>query len=458
MLRQATARVFSTSAPKVSLRPPLRRKMSSHNVSPFTTAVVSSMRRLYPEALADKTFDNTGLLLEAPFISSRPRNRNSVLLTVDLTRAVAEEAIENNHSVVVAYHPIIFRPLKSITAGDTQQLSMTRLLAHGISVYCPHTAVDTVPGGMADWLCDIVTGKLEDPEPRAYSAESPASETDVTTSTSSSEAPSKPSTRPTTPPSKADKDSGAMSDDPFITPKAKMRLARPDHAHRKYSKPGLPVPTDTFHAAVISHSRSVITPSPRAGIDQANQYTSSDLYNSSNTGAGRLIEFATPQPLTLLITRIAHAIGLPKGFAVAIPQGQDLGTIKISSVATCPGSGGGVIRGTTADLIFTGELSHHEALAVIERGGCVISLFHSNSERGYLWNVMHDRLEKEVVEEWQKMRNEESGKSGLGEQIREMLGDETVEVVMSERDRDPYGIVVLDETAVEGQKINGSAG
>lgn len=431
--------------------------MSSYSVSPFTTAVVSSMRRLYPEQLADKSFDNTGLLLEAPFLSSRPRNRNSVLLTVDLTRAVAQEAIENNHSVVVAYHPIIFRPLKYITTGDTQQLSMTLLLAHGISVYCPHTAVDTVPDGMADWLCNIVTGKLEDPEPAAYAVESIASDTEVTTSESGSEAPSKPSTRPTSP-SAAGRDNHEDSD-PFTTPraKAKMKLSRPNQAHRTYSKPGFPVPTDIFHPDIISHKRSVITPSPRASIDAANQFTGSEKYSASNTGAGRLIEFSAPQPLTLLITRIAHAIGLPKGFAVAIPQGENLEEINISSVATCPGSGGSVIRGTDADLIFTGELSHHEALAVIERGGCVITLFHSNSERGYIWNVMRDRLEKEVEEEWKKVRREESGKTGLSKEATAMLKDESVEIVISERDRDPYGIVILDETAVEGQKINGTA-
>lgn len=417
------------------------------------------MRRLYPEALADKSFDNTGLLLEAPFIPTRPRSRNTVLLTVDLTRAVAEEAIENNHSVVVAYHPIIFRPLKYITTGDTQQLSMTLLLAHGISVYCPHTAVDAVPDGMADWLCDIVTGKLEDPEPEAYAATpSLPSDTEVTTSESGSEPPSKPSTRPTSP-SAAGHDNDAMTD-PFTTPKAesKMRFPRPAHTQRTYSKPSFPLPTDTFHAAAISHSRSVITPSPQPSIDAANQFTASDMYNTSNTGAGRLIEFSSPQPLSVLITRIAHAIGLPKGFAVAIPQGRNLEDIEISSVATCPGSGGGVVRGTNADLIFTGELSHHEALAVIERGGCVITLFHSNSERGYLWNVMRDRLEKEVEEEWTKVRSEEGAKSRSNEQIQEMLKDESVEVVISERDRDPFGIVVLEETAVEGQRIDGPGG
>lgn len=414
------------------------------------------MRRLYPEALADKSFDNTGFLVQAPFIPSRPRNRNSVLLTIDLTRAVADEAIENNHSIVVAYHPIIFRGLKSITADDSQQLSITLLLAHGISVYCPHTAVDTVPNGMADWLCDMVTGKVDDPEQEAHSAAppSPPSETEVTTS--ESEKDSRPSTKPTSP-SAADQD----HDDPFFksneTPNAQsMKLFRRNapHPHRTYSKPTYPRPTSDFHPAVISHSRSVITPSPREALDSANQFVASDSeYTASNTGAGRLIKFSEPQPLSLLITRIAHAIGLPKGFAVAIPQGRTIEEMSISSVATCPGSGSSVVRGCRADLIFTGELSHHEALAVTERGGSVISLFHSNSERSYLWGVMREKLEREVTEEWARVRNEEQGKSGLEKEIVEMLQDEDVEVVVSERDRDPYGIVVLEETAVEGVNL-----
>ena len=42
------------------------------------------------------------VLLEAPFDPLR-RQMNSVLLTVDLTKAVADEAIERNDSIVVAY-------------------------------------------------------------------------------------------------------------------------------------------------------------------------------------------------------------------------------------------------------------------------------------------------------------------------------------------------------------------
>jgi len=76
---------------------------SSTTSSPFTKAVVSAIRNVYPEQLADHSFDNTGLLLEAPFDKRRQPQKNTVLLTNDLTTAVADEAIDRKDSVVVAY-------------------------------------------------------------------------------------------------------------------------------------------------------------------------------------------------------------------------------------------------------------------------------------------------------------------------------------------------------------------
>ena len=60
--------------------------------------------------------------------------------------------------------------MKSLTLADTQQQSLLRLALEGISVYSPHTAVDAAPGGNGDWLADIVTGKLSDPEPETHTA------------------------------------------------------------------------------------------------------------------------------------------------------------------------------------------------------------------------------------------------------------------------------------------------
>lgn len=55
--------------------------------------------------------------------------------------------------------PIIFRPLKALTLGSSQQETLLRVAQEGISVYCPHTAVDAATNGMTDWLADVLTHK-----------------------------------------------------------------------------------------------------------------------------------------------------------------------------------------------------------------------------------------------------------------------------------------------------------
>ncbi|OAA54544.1 ngg1 interacting factor [Niveomyces insectorum RCEF 264] len=112
----------------------------------------------YPEHQADRSWDNVGLLLEndhaVPAVESHLRHR--VLLTNDLTPDVVDEAIMYNVSVVVSYHPIIFRGLKSLTKSDPQQDILMRLIKQNIAVYCPHTALDAASGGLNDWLAEQV--------------------------------------------------------------------------------------------------------------------------------------------------------------------------------------------------------------------------------------------------------------------------------------------------------------
>ncbi|MCJ1322889.1 NGG1 interacting factor [Xylographa vitiligo] len=406
---------------------------TTDKASPFTRAVVNSMRKLYPEALADKSFDNTGLLLEAPFDPIR-RQMNSVLLTVDLTKAVADEAIENNHCVVVAYHPIIFRGLKSLTLADSQQQSLLRLALEGISVYSPHTAVDAAPGGLGDWLADILTGTLSAPEPATKTAKQP---------------------EPTSPLAYSSDDQLSNPlEDPFVekdvqenTPKQesqRMSLARsysrptyPNHKGKEKEQPDL-TPSSA------SHKRTVIHPVP--GVE-----------GFSNAGMGRLVTFTHPQPLTHLIERIARGVGNPKGFPVAIPQSRQVEDINITTAAISAGSGGAILKAVDADLLFTGELSHHEALAATERGTSVVTLFHSNTERGFLHSVMKEKLSTVLKEEWKRVRTEVRDEGVDGEGWEEALEDEDVLVEVSERDRDPFGIVILQSEQV-GRPITGAKG
>lgn len=124
-------------------------------------SVVEALQRLYPKQLADSSWDNTGLLLDtaatAPTKTSE-RTDPRVLLTIDLTTDVCDEAIAMNSDLVIAYHPFIFRGLKQISSQNPQQLSLLKLAQAGISVYSPHTAVDASKVGVNDWLADGITG------------------------------------------------------------------------------------------------------------------------------------------------------------------------------------------------------------------------------------------------------------------------------------------------------------
>ncbi|KAI0836014.1 NGG1p interacting factor 3 [Hypoxylon sp. FL0890] len=133
------------------------RTMAAPPATNLTDAVVAAMRTLFPEELADSAWDNTGLLLgQAPTPKSENETGGTVLLTNDLTSAVVDEALEEGANMIICYHPVIFRPLKSLTTKDPMQTLLLRLAAERISVYCPHTAMDAASGGLNDWLCDIL--------------------------------------------------------------------------------------------------------------------------------------------------------------------------------------------------------------------------------------------------------------------------------------------------------------
>jgi len=331
--------------------------------------------------------------LEAPFNPSR-RQSNTVLLTIDLTKAVADEAIALNSSIVIAYHPIIFRGLKSLTLADTQQQSLLRLASHGISVYSPHTALDSAPGGLGDWLADIVTGTKTGNNSSGSVAQSESSDP-----------------------------KNEENDDPFIE-KKRPTFTLNHHPSQPLLRFGIPPPADPVTAP---HQRTTIRPQ------------SPELPSHPNAGMGRIVKFKDPQPLPMLLDRIGKGLHNPKGFPIAIPQGKSIADMEIRSVGICAGSGSTLLGGLDVDLLFTGEMDHHAALAAIEQGRVVISLFHSNSERGFLAEVLLGQLEEAVQEEWTKVREEEKG----NEQLKEALEDDDFEVMVSEADRDPYGIVVL---------------
>jgi dinuclear metal center YbgI/SA1388 family protein len=92
-------------------------------------------------------WDNVGLLTGEP-----DAEITRVLLTIDLTHAVAAEAIGAGCELVIAYHPVLFEGVKRVRHDSV----LYRAIRAGVAVYSPHTALDVAPGGTNDVLADAV--------------------------------------------------------------------------------------------------------------------------------------------------------------------------------------------------------------------------------------------------------------------------------------------------------------
>ncbi len=98
-----------------------------------------------PSGAAD--WDNVGLILGDPAAAL-----TRVLTCLTVTPEVVAEAMEGGVELIVAHHPVLFKPVKKLTAATADGRLLLPLLSHGVAVYSPHTAFDNCAGGINDGL------------------------------------------------------------------------------------------------------------------------------------------------------------------------------------------------------------------------------------------------------------------------------------------------------------------
>lgn len=76
----------------------------------------------------------------------------TVMIALDVLEEVVDEAIQNNVQLIIAHHPIIFRPLKNVLTEQSQGKIIEKLIKHDIAVYAAHTNLDVAKGGVNDLL------------------------------------------------------------------------------------------------------------------------------------------------------------------------------------------------------------------------------------------------------------------------------------------------------------------
>ena len=108
------------------------------------------MNKIAPTYLKED-FDNVGLM-----VGDVEDKISKVLVALDGTIEVIEEAVEKNCDLILTHHPLIFSKPSAITNKTIQGVKIRNLIKNNIALYSAHTNLDSVNGGITDTLGKIL--------------------------------------------------------------------------------------------------------------------------------------------------------------------------------------------------------------------------------------------------------------------------------------------------------------
>lgn len=112
--------------------------------------VTDHLESLAPPAYQE-SYDNSGLLTGEP-----SQEVTGILVTLDCTEPVVEEAIERGCNLIVAHHPIIFRGLKKLTGANYVERTVIKAIRHRVAIYAIHTNLDNIHHGVNKKICEKI--------------------------------------------------------------------------------------------------------------------------------------------------------------------------------------------------------------------------------------------------------------------------------------------------------------
>jgi dinuclear metal center YbgI/SA1388 family protein len=104
--------------------------------------VTSRLEQMAPK-FYQEDYDNNGLITGNP---SAPVT--GVLVTLDCTEAVVDEAIQQNCNLIVAHHPILFKGIKKLTGQNYVERTLIKAIQNNVAIYAIHTNLDNVHIGV----------------------------------------------------------------------------------------------------------------------------------------------------------------------------------------------------------------------------------------------------------------------------------------------------------------------
>jgi len=349
----------------------------------LTTDLLRALDHIAPRSLAAE-WDNVGLVLGS---GTQPCSR--VLVAIDLTGDVLDEAIRLNTQAIVLYHPPIFAPLRQLNDGSPQGALLLRAARAGIALVSPHTALDAADGGVNDLLCSVVgEGQSTPLEPSATTLPGQSHRVTVHVPIEHVDAVRTAMARAGagtigeyTHCSFEVLGSGTFMPGEGARPRVGTRgtLERVTECRleKVCSAANLPAVVAAIRAAhpyeepAFTIEALAPVPMPRAG-------------------QGRLMRLRTPMTSRSIARALAAGLRLRHVELVGEPSQRH------AVIGLCAGSGGELLAGARqqgATLFITGELKHHDRLDAAAHGTSVLLCGHTETERPYL-RVLARRLQR----------------------------------------------------------------
>lgn len=110
--------------------------------------IMDAMEKIAPKRLAEE-WDNPGLLVGSP-----AQKIERVLVCLDVTAGVVEQALAGGCQMIISHHPLIFKPLKNLRTDLPLGALLAKLIKNDIAVFAAHTNLDIAQGGVNDVLAE----------------------------------------------------------------------------------------------------------------------------------------------------------------------------------------------------------------------------------------------------------------------------------------------------------------
>ncbi|MGF7124429.1 Nif3-like dinuclear metal center hexameric protein [Rhodococcus sp. TAF43] len=344
--------------------------MTTPTTTPTLAEVIAALETAYPPALAE-SWDSVGLVAGDPADEVR-----KVVVAVDATAAVVDEALATGAQLLLVHHPLLLRGVDTVGAHTPKGALLHRLIRGGCALYSAHTNADRADPGVSDALAGALG--LVDTRPLVPIPDTVTDKWVVMV--------------PTT-------DTGRVRDALFAAGAGELGdyrecswTATGDGQFRPLAGANPTLGTVGEVEAVREDRVEVIAPrSARTRVLRAlraahpYEEPAFDVFETvdfpGSRGLGRVGELPRPQTLREFTERVAAALPRTEWGVRAAGDPDRI----VRTVAVCGGSGDSLldtVTGLGVDAYVTADLRHHPADEHLRQGGpALVDVAHWASEQ-----------------------------------------------------------------------------